>query len=84
MGVHSRAGVSRVRISQVADDEIVSARGHRSVPVENSSHSTAGDPEWLRNMVTTTVMKAVLEYLHHRTPALIVVFVSGKTWILSL
>ena len=45
-------------------------------------------PNWIRNMVTTTVMKAslMLQYWHHCTPALIVVSVSGKTWlgILSL
>ena len=65
MGVDSRADGSRVRTSQVADDEIVSlrerrfhayevfsrternsdARGHLSVPAENSLHPTVGDPE---------------------------------------
>ena len=59
-GVHSLGDGSRIRISQAADDEVVSwracelfsrserdsdARGRRSVQIENSLRSIAEDPE---------------------------------------
>ena len=91
-GVHSRGDGSRVRTSQVVDEEL-SPGG--SVGFTHTMRSLTGQsllktlytplleiPTGLSNMVTMTVMKAslMLQYLHLCTPALLVVSVSEKTW----
>ena len=55
MGVHSRGGVSRVRIAQFADDKIGSWRGRFSRCELNSdvrcqSRPTAGDSELVEDV----------------------------------